>query len=190
MNRFLIVGVLMAGLSAGATLAHPLSESVVGALGLFPADFATVTGRSYVDEIYGFEATVAGDDVEVVVSYIPTEGALASLVYDCHEHAPGHRDCHAAEDRPSISFLSRPRHFSLQDLHLGMNEALALYSRRVAPLADLESIKIWQSGRDVQVILRGSKDGQRVESFMGCHWHTVGHFDCHRQRVIGRGEQP
>ncbi len=159
-----------------------------------PTDLSSLLGVPLKRQLYGWKAVLLGDEVEVEAFFNPTPGQIQSLTYDCHHHVEEHSDpdqaeidCHAADLSGPSTFSGTSGQFETSDYQAGLSEALSLFSRRVAPLDFLKQIEIWQLHDTLQIVFTYEQSGQNLESKMMCHWHTPGHFDCHRQIQAGAG---
>ncbi|MBX2986621.1 MAG: hypothetical protein KF802_01880 [Bdellovibrionaceae bacterium] len=163
----------------------PLAQSALSVLEQAPSELQRLTGLAPEGVLYGLTVSLQNSEAVAKLHYV-SQDQLNDLLFDCHSHGD-HFDCHAAEQGAPRALPGPRPGFGVEIFETSLAESLALFARKVGPLSSLESITIWQAGKDVQLILIHRKGTKIQQSHMMCHQHDADHFDCHRQLDAGPG---
>lgn len=178
----------------GIAMAHEHQHGSSDILQQSPVTAATLASlelfeSAHKGEIYAFQSTPELDDVGSQILYV-NNGALRLSKYDCHFHSHGdhqYAHCHDMIDESSPLVPPASMSFEVDRFIAALSNAADIFARKVAPLSELTTVKMWQSGHEMFVNMNYKKAGQESSAYFMCHVHGS-HIDCHRSLNPGPQE--
>ena len=127
------------------------------------------------------------DEVVAAITYIDAAKNPRTAGFDCHFH--NHADsveahCHDVSDEPAVVTAPAELDFSLAQIQQSLDYVVDVFTRKVAPAAQINGLLLWQNGHEIYASLKyDSAAGTTAANFM-CHHHDAENLDCHRVRTL------
>lgn len=149
----------------------------------FAQNYLTATGRVLGAEFVGMTVKPDATTGEHVAQVWIADSATSIVGQEMRCGA----SCAVGVGLPSQTYTHGPRRVTGLVLQESFEGASEEFAKRVAPLAQMTSVKLWVRGAYVYFRIEWDKAGVAQTSFMGCHQHGS-HVDCHRSTRPGAGE--
>ncbi len=172
--------------SAGAQTptAANLFESSWSAREVFAQNYLAATGRVLGPEFVGLSSQIDATSGEQIVRVWVADSATSMVGQELRCSSV----CVLGGSLPSQAYTHPQRRVSDQLLQQTLVAAQDEFTRKVARLEQLASLKLWVRGAYVYYRMEWQKPGVGLQtSYMACDQHGS-HVDCHRQTRAGAGE--
>ncbi len=127
----------------------------------------------------GLQVTTQEDESFLQTRLQSQDLQIVDANFECHvDH------CHAVDQKNRTDITLTAATFENDALISSLNQALDIFSRKVASPMQIKSLKIWQTSDEIYVIL----SQEASAAYFMCHVHSGDHFDCHRSRAAGPQE--
>lgn len=161
-----------------------LLQSSWSAREVFAQNYLAATGQVLGAEFVGLSAQVDAGSGEHVVRVWIGDSANSIVGQELRCSAT----CNLGAALPSQAYSHPQRRVSEALLQETVQAAADEFRRKIAPLEQLTTVKLWVRGAYVYYRMEWVKPGAGTQtSFLACDQHGA-HVDCHRQTRPGAGE--
>lgn len=130
-------------------------------------------------KVVGLQAKTQDDEAFLQTRLQSKDLQIVDADFECHvDH------CHSLNKTSRTDITLPVAAFENDALITSLTQSLDIFARKIAPVAQIQSVKIWQTDDEIYVTFAQESSA----AFFMCHVHGGDHFDCHRSRSSGPQE--